>query len=178
LDVVFEADPGYTTFAFYIGDLYGDGQWATLIEPGPGEFHLEITADKTYSQGTFCGFKVVTWPGDATCWVKQATASILEGEAGAPPAVRPAMQVNPNPVTGRTKISFGTRQSCRGRLAVYDAAGSLVREIEARRYGTGQHSAVWNGRGEDGQSVNAGTYVVRLTTDDGREQTASVVVTH
>jgi len=85
--------------------------------------------------------------------------------------------VNPNPATGRTRISFSTLQSCRGRLAVYDAAGSLVRVIEEERYGAGQHSAFWDGRGENGRAVSLGTYFVKLAIEDGRRETASVVVT-
>jgi len=177
LDVVFEASAYVTTFAFYLGDMIGNGQTAQLLEPAAGEYHLEITANKTYPQGTFCGFKITTWPGDATCWVKQATASILERESRTSPTALPSMVANPNPATGRVRVSFSAAYSGKVRLAVYDAAGRLVKEVADRHYNMGQHSVSWNRRDESGHPVSPGTYFIRLATEDGRKETASVVVT-
>ena len=167
-------------FSFFLGDFNGggaNGQDTTLVDPSPGSYHLRITADKIYRQGTWYSFRILAWSGPMQARVSVANASIYEREAGASPAVRPAMGVNPNPATGRTRVSFSTPQSCKGRLAVYDVGGNMVRSIERRLYSVGQHSAVWNGRDESGHSVSPGTYFIRLTTDDGREQTTSVVVT-
>ena|GEM_PF-1666507 len=177
LDVHTSDMGNFAGFHLALGDVWGNGQVTDLQGPA-GDYHMAIMANKTYPQGTIVYFWLATWPGAATCWVIGGHASsILEREAGTLPAVRPAMEVNPNPATGRTKISFNTPQSCRARLAVYDAAGSLVKEIEEKRYGAGQHSAFWNGRGENGHAVSLGTYFIKLATEDGRCETTSVVVT-
>jgi hypothetical protein len=168
------------TFSLTVGDNNGsgsNGQRADLTDPAPGSYRLVVHADKSYPQGTWYSFRILAWPGPMQARVSYADASFLAEETGRPPVVRPTMEVNPNPATGRTRVSFSMPQTCKGRLAVYDAAGNLVRSVERRLYSAGPHSAVWNGRDENGRSVSAGTYLVRLTTDDGREQTTSVVVT-
>ena len=170
----------YTTISLVLGDQNGDsanGQIVQINEPLPGSYHLVIYANKVYPQGTWYLFQLLSWPGQCTVRVSRADAPVCEEKAGASPVARPAMSANPNPATGRTTVCFSTPQLRIGRLAVYDAAGNLVRNIERRLYSVGPHSAVWNGRDENGRSVSTGTYLVRLTTDDGREQTTSVVVT-
>ena len=170
------------TFSLFLGDCNGDssnGQSVDTANPSPGSYRLVIHANKTYPQGTWYSFRILAWSGPMQARVSYADASFLEeGETGRPPVLRPPMEVNPNPATGRTRVSFSTPQSCKGRLAVYDATGSLVREIEERHYSVGQHSATWNGRDESGHAVSPGTYFFRLSTGDGREETTPVVVTH
>jgi len=165
-----------TTFGLFLGDAASNGQYADLVNPS-GPFHLVIYANKQYPQGTWYSFRGLTWPGSFSIRVNTANASLLEEERAAAPTVGPAMDVSPNPATGRSRVSFNVPQSWRVRLAIYDAAGNLVRNVERRLYSAGQHSAVWNGRDESGHSVSAGSYLVRLTTENGRQQTASVIVT-
>jgi hypothetical protein len=170
----------YSTISLVLGDQNGDsanGQIAQINEPSPGSYHLVIHANKVYPQGTWYQFQLLCWPGQCTVRVSRADAPVCEERAGASPVARPAMSANPNPATGRTTVCFSTPQSRIGRLAVYDAAGGLVRNVQKRLYGAGQHTAVWNGRDESGSSVSPGTYFIKLTTEDGREETASVVVT-
>lgn len=161
-----------TTFNLTLGDQHVD-----LVDPSPGTYHLVIYANKVYPQGTWYSFRALCWPGSFSIRVDTANASLLEGEGSTMPLVRRAMEVHPNPATGRTRVSFNIPQSCKGRLAVYDVAGNLVRNIEKRLYSVGQHFAIWNGRDENGHSVSPGTYFIRLNTGDGCEETTSVVVT-
>jgi hypothetical protein len=175
-------DQQYATIGLDLGDMNGDspspnGQEVKLTEPSPGNYHFRIIANKTYRQGTWYCFWLLCWPGNCTVRVHHADAPVCEKEAGVSPVVRPDMEVSPNPASGRAAISFSVPQMGSGRLAVYDPAGNLVRDVEKRLYSAGRHSAVWNGRDENDRSVSAGTYLVRLTTGDGREQTTSVVVT-
>jgi len=167
-----------TSFSLSLGDAGGNGQHADLVNPsGNDTFHLVIYADKQYPQGTWYSLRGLTWPGSFSIRLHTADAFLLEGDGSTTSCVRPALGVNPNPATGRTRVSFNVPQSGKVRLAVYDAAGNLVRNVERRLYSAGQHSAVWNGRDESGHSVSAGSYLVRLTTENGRQQTASVIVT-
>ena len=160
-----------------IGDGVGNGQQVDLQAP-PGDHHIVIYANKMYPQGTFYWFTMTAWPGACTVWVKTANASIVEEDMGKSVTIRSALSANPNPTTGHVSISLSLPQPCRGRLAVYDAAGNLVRELENRRFLVGQYTTVWSGRDNTGHAVSPGTYFVRLTTQDGREEVAEVVVTH
>jgi hypothetical protein len=167
-----------TTIGLSLGDEGTYGQYVQIEAPSPGFHRLVIHADRKYKPGTWYGFSAMSWPGSCTLRISYANASLLEGEKqGTTSVVRSAMEANPNPATGRTNLSFNIPRMCKGRLVVYDATGNLVRNIERRLYSSGLHSAVWNGRDESGQLASPGTYLIRLTTDDGHEQTTSVVVT-
>lgn len=169
----------YSTISLVLGDQNGDsanGQIVQINEPSPGPYHLVIHPNKVYPQGTWYCLQLLSWPGQCSVRVSYAGGSFLEEKKSVAPVVGSALEANPNPATGRTTVSFNVPQLRKGRLAVYDAAGNLVRNVEQRLDSAGPHSAVWNGRDENGRSVSAGTYLVRLTTDDGREQTTSVVL--
>ena len=50
-------------------------------------------------------------------------------------------------------------------LAIYDASGRRVREIESGVVPAGEHAAVWDGRDASGHRVSTGLYFVRLDAD-------------
>ncbi|MBM3307141.1 MAG: T9SS type A sorting domain-containing protein [Candidatus Eisenbacteria bacterium] len=57
------------------------------------------------------------------------------------------------------------------RVAVYNAAGALVRSIEA----SGASSIAWDGRGDDGEALSSGVYFVRIRSG-GNEAVRKVAV--
>jgi len=52
------------------------------------------------------------------------------------------------------------------RLAVFDAAGRLVRVLENGERPAGDYSVVWDGRDSWGSRVDAGVYYCRLTAGE------------
>jgi hypothetical protein len=71
----------------------------------------------------------------------------------------------PNPFTGRTAVRFALPRSARVKLSVYDAAGKLVRTLDAGQREAGFYSGEWNGTDAAGKGVSAGVYLLRLETD-------------
>lgn len=71
----------------------------------------------------------------------------------------------PNPFNAGTRITFTVPRTQRLHVAVYDLAGRRVAVLADREYGPGDHSVAWQGTGEDGRALPAGTYVVRLATE-------------
>ncbi len=53
-------------------------------------------------------------------------------------------------------------------LAIYDLAGHRVRTLVEHMIAAGSYQRVWDGYDDQGQSVGAGIYVVRLITEDYR----------
>jgi hypothetical protein len=73
----------------------------------------------------------------------------------------------PNPARGRVSLRYEMRHGGRVSLAVYNLAGEKVRGLIDAAQPTGAHSAVWDGRTDDGRSAGPGVYVFRLETAHG-----------
>jgi hypothetical protein len=153
----------------------GNGQQADL-QAGPGDYTLSILANKTYPQGTFFAFWMTAWPGACTCWVKDVRLLGIEDEPGSKPPVLSILDVRPTPATARVTAALTLPQACRASVAVYDATGVLVKKLQERHFTAGRHTVSWNRRDEDGHMVSPGTYFVRLSTEDGREEAVEVAI--
>ncbi|MCK4680568.1 proprotein convertase P-domain-containing protein, partial [bacterium] len=73
--------------------------------------------------------------------------------------------VSPNPFNPMTSVSYGSPTESRVHLAVYNVAGRLVRTLVDGEVGPGYHSAVWDGRDNNGVSVGSGVYFCRMAAD-------------
>jgi hypothetical protein len=62
------------------------------------------------------------------------------------------------------------------RLAIYDAAGRLVRELASGARDAGEYAETWDLRDAGGRAVRAGLYFARLETA-GRTLVRRVAVT-
>ncbi|MFN8177156.1 MAG: FlgD immunoglobulin-like domain containing protein [bacterium] len=82
----------------------------------------------------------------------------------------------PNPFRASTTLSFSLPAAATVRLAVYDAAGRLVRRLfEHESLGAGAHERVWDGRDEAGHVAAPGIYAYRLEAD-GRTATRKMLL--
>ena len=88
-----------------------------------------------------------------------------------------ALQPNrPNPFRASTTLAFSLPTAATVRLAVYDAAGRLVRRLlEHEALGAGAHERVWDGRDEAGHVAAPGIYAYRLEAD-GRTATRKMLL--
>ena len=72
----------------------------------------------------------------------------------------------PNPFNPATNLRFSLPRGGHVRLAVYDGAGRLVRELLGEWRGPGDHEVRWNGRDLHGRDVSSGVYYSRLEVAD------------
>jgi hypothetical protein len=70
----------------------------------------------------------------------------------------------PNPFNAATSIQYVLPRNGFVRLAVYNITGQLVRTLVKGKKCTGTHTVSWNGRDEQGRSVNSGIYFCCLET--------------
>lgn len=104
----------------------------------------------------------------------------IRNPAGAPsPRVsgRPIMASLPNPCRVASQIVLRLSNGIddpEARLAVYDAAGRLVRALSHGPLGTGLQRIAWDGCDQYGRRLPAGHYLLRL---DSRTQTAALGIT-
>ena len=67
----------------------------------------------------------------------------------------------PNPFRGQTGFLFAVARATELRVGIYDLAGRLVRTLERRADGAGEHVLVWDGTDAAGRALTAGVYFAR-----------------
>ena len=72
----------------------------------------------------------------------------------------------PNPFSRSTSVRYSIPRAGQARLAVYTAAGTLVRTIVAGEVQPGHYRATWHGRDSRGRTVSSGVYLLRLEAGD------------
>jgi hypothetical protein len=72
------------------------------------------------------------------------------------------LTAGPNPAHGAVRIRYYTATTPISHLEIYDLAGRCVRRLPGARWVSGWREVNWDGRGDDGALLPAGTYWVRL----------------
>ena len=97
-------------------------------------------------------------------------------DAPAPRVLLSLHQNVPNPFNPSTRIRVDIPAATRGRLAVFDVRGRMVREVYAGAFGAGSHDLVWDGVRGDGAPAASGLYFYRLEVAGQQAQTRSMVL--
>jgi len=85
-------------------------------------------------------------------------------------------QIHPNPFNPLTTIRYELEKPAVVSIEVFDAAGALVRRlITGAQMPAGNHTVDWQGRHDDGRSMAAGVYLVRMRAG-GIDQTKAVTL--
>lgn len=87
--------------------------------------------------------------------------------AGAVPAL--LSDARPNPFNPRTTIVLELDRERRVQLRVFDLAGHAVATLLDGVRAAGTHEVDWDGGDDGGRAMPAGTYVVRLVSEDRQE---------
>lgn len=118
--------------------------------PEPWGFHYKVTA--------------LDFAGNESAAGTPATVSGV-GD-GTPPVRTELGMASPNPFNPSTRIGYELAEDAAVHLAVYDAAGRLVRVLVDTPQTAGRHHAVWDGRDRHGRTVAAGVYLYQLEAGD------------
>ena len=71
--------------------------------------------------------------------------------------------IHPNPFNPQTTIRYELGEPTEVSIEIFDTAGALViRLVSGERMPAGSHTVDWHGRHEDGRSMAAGVYLVRM----------------
>jgi subtilisin family serine protease len=77
--------------------------------------------------------------------------------------LRTVLETNaPNPMATTTSLRFRLSNASDAHLAIYDAAGRLVRNLLDQQLEAGPHEVAWDGTDNAGRAVEAGVYFYRL----------------
>ncbi|MBP6871049.1 MAG: T9SS type A sorting domain-containing protein [Bacteroidales bacterium] len=86
------------------------------------------------------------------------------------------LNVNPNPFTFGTYISYELKSAGRLNISIFNSSGMLVKTLVNFKGGTEETGEIyWDGAGPGGTALPAGIYFVRLTIDGKETETVKVV---
>jgi len=86
------------------------------------------------------------------------------------------MAPTPNPAPHGSALTFRLTQPEFVRLAIVDASGRTVRTLQNAMMATGDHTQIWDGRGDAGGDVAPGLYFVTLRTSKGIQSKRLAIV--
>lgn len=86
-----------------------------------------------------------------------------------------SLQVQPNPFTNRTAVTFAVSRSGMVHVNVYDAVGRHVSTLLNAHQDAGKHTVEWNGYDKNGNAAAPGIYFMRMESQ-GEVQTARSVL--
>ncbi len=113
---------------------------------------------------------------DRWIWPADIAAAIFEPGAGVrddPPGIVSSIAAAPNPFKSSTLLLPGRPGVVE--LAIYDAAGRIIRRLTGSSAGADRHSGiVWDGRDEAGKAVPAGAYWAKVSGSSGRDAVSIV----
>ena len=116
-------------------------------------------------------------PADMVIAITQGSDPVVSAvDDGQTPRATALLGAYPNPFNPSTTIRFTLQNSTQARVAIYNVEGRLVRVLADEARTAGSHEMVWLGTDRSGRSVASGTYLYRLTTADGFDQTGSIVL--
>jgi hypothetical protein len=134
----------------------------TVGEQDPGRtVAIQCLFDGDYNRGC-----AVLGPGRAIKFATDPPTGV--GEPGHSTELsRAGIRLGSNPVSGSARVSYQVPMAGSARLAVYDNSGRLVRLLASGRHLPGEHQSVWDRQGQDGSTVAAGVYWLRLDAASG-----------
>ncbi len=138
----------------------GQFRWTpdySAYENGPTYGPVVLTAHAISGEMSSVSFMILVQNVDNSTGVGEV--------AGAIPAAMYVGAPYPSPSRGRAQIAYGLHAGGAARLAVYDIAGRLVRELVDAPQQPGEYLATWDGRDGAGRDVVSGLYVIRLDAE-------------
>jgi hypothetical protein len=108
-----------------------------------------------------------TWTGNGDrIEIASLSASGSSG-GGELPEEYSLSQNYPNPFNPTTTISFTLASEGFAKVDIFNVLGKLVATPYEGVASSGEHTVVWDGRGNDGRPASSGVYFYRLTTENG-----------
>lgn len=108
--------------------------------------------------------------GSGYALYSSAPVTVTGGPGPSAPARTALLPPAPNPFNPHTTITFDVNEAGPADLAVYNARGSLVRQLQTGRLSSGRHAFVWDGKNTSGLTQPSGLYVARLSLNDAIDE--------
>jgi hypothetical protein len=154
----------FTITLEFMNDNAGDFYAPSMIHDGNG-----CQAGKNVVYAIPGGWYSACALGITGDWIVYAVYRQVNCESGVPeefvtsnmPAV--LLKPHPNPFSDETRIEYVLASSGHVGLSVYDIRGRKVATLADGPVSSGSHSVTWRGDADDGSTLAAGVYFVRMT---------------
>lgn len=160
-------DPDFDLLRITAGNGFGlpSPGHTTLRSSGP-DWQVDSFFDITYRidfigapGGPLAGMSGSTTARRAFVLGTQPTVGVPPAPVSARLRLGPAV---PNPARGRTAFTVGLPRGAHLRASVHDLAGRAVRVLANEAHGAGALTLAWDGRGDGGEALAPGLYLVRV----------------
>jgi len=95
-------------------------------------------------------------------WQTIVAGTLAADPVGDAPVALAIHSISPNPVRHMARVAFDLPREVEVDLGVYDVTGRRVATLLRARFAAGRQLAAWDGRGDHGERLPAGQYLVRL----------------
>lgn len=158
-------NPGYIHVADWTEQTYG-----AQAPNNPNGDSVAVSADiivRCYgrSSGTAGG---IAYADDISFDV----GAVVEGKTT--PVLKSGFEINPNPFSASTLISYSLPVSGSARLAIYDATGQVVREYPMS--GSGVQQVRWDGLDDAGDELPGGVYFAAVEQNHEQRAVRKVMI--
>jgi len=138
-----------------------------VVASGPYNGSVEWTAPQIHS--TTCRLKVRVYDSAQNMVEDVSDADFtIDVDTGVPDVLPTRLSLahsTPNPFNPATQIGYALPRETAVQLRVYNLEGKLVRTLVNEVQPAGRHTAVWNGRNDQGEQMASGLYFSRLSAD-------------
>ena len=94
---------------------------------------------------------------------------IVNSEELTVPMIYTLCQNYPNPFNPTTTISFSIPKESTVELYIYNIKGQKIKTLVSDQFTVGQHSIIWNGDDDFGNSISSGVYLYKLNVNGKTE---------
>jgi hypothetical protein len=162
---------GESDGAFRLRGSSGEARWDVPVDAQSGTSFVAIDRSPRLAEGGEVLYEL-WYRGPEGNWLVLAQQSIDLGTSAGPMRL---LGPYPNPAFARVVIPYSAGHAGRARLTVHDVAGREVAHVFEGRVQPGVGQWIWSGENSRGGKLAAGMYLIRLTTDRGK-QTRKVVL--
>ena len=151
-------------------DQTGNVEWETICGGDDNEYLYSVqqTSDGGYIS---TGHTSSYGPGQYSVWLVkiQQEVGLTEDSSATTPTAKFLLSIYPNPFENIILISYNLIQVSHVDIAVYDINGRKVIDLANESHAEGENSHVWAGTNNQGESVQAGVYFVRMVSGNQYE---------
>ena len=151
---------------------FGFGRLGEQDDLTKARFFFDVT-----EEGYYCVvvYRVGQGGGPLEYRLNGSNSVTAVGEGGVPQATQVA-GAYPNPFNPQTTVAFELARADHARVIIYDLQGRVIRRLVDESLPAGRHTAIWQGRDDNGRGVASGVYFARLESSSGQDMTKLVLV--
>ncbi|MDY0150658.1 MAG: two-component regulator propeller domain-containing protein [Candidatus Cloacimonas sp.] len=120
-----------------------------------------------------------TWEGiviyDGNNWIRPITSIVGVEDMQTPSVSDLLLSSYPNPFLYQTSITYSLHKSAQTELSIYNIRGQLVRKLVNEPFSSGQHTVIWDGKDDNGNSLATGIYLCRISSA-GKQETHKMLL--